>query len=116
MWCAHWILVSVATFFSLFVLRNAVHHTGNNGVVNTAFRDTIDGALGGDTVPKKATSYRLSEEALALVRLLKERHGVSEADVVEMALRRMARVDLADGKWPAAALLDAAAALIEKRR
>lgn len=67
-------------------------------------------------MPKRATSYRLSEEALALVRRLKERHGVSEADVVEMALRRMARVDLAEGAWPPASVLDAASALVEKRR
>lgn len=64
---------------------------------------------------KKKTSYRLGEEALTLVKRLKERHGVSEADVIEMALRRMARVDLSDGGWPAAAVLDAAVAVLEKK-
>lgn len=67
-------------------------------------------------MPKRAASYRLSPEALALVKRLKERHGVSEADVIEMALRRMARVDLSEGGWPPAAILDAASALVEKRR
>ncbi len=65
-------------------------------------------------MPKNATSYRLSEHALGLIERLREKHGVSHAAVIEMALRRMARVDLAEGRWPAQAVLDAAPAIIER--
>ena len=65
---------------------------------------------------KRATSLRLSEDVRALMTRLAERHGVSETDVLEMAVRRMARVDLAEGSWPPLAVLDAAAAVLGKRR
>lgn len=39
---------------------------------------------------KVATSFRLSEEAVGLLKELSERLGVSQASVVEMSLRRMA--------------------------
>lgn len=62
---------------------------------------------------KRSTTFRLSEGARDLLKRLKEKHGVSEADVVEMALRRMSRVDLAEGRWPALTVLDAASSLIK---
>jgi len=47
--------------------------------------------------PKKATkvaaSYRLSGEALALIARLAKHHGISQAAVVEMAVRQQARKD-----------------------
>ena len=40
---------------------------------------------------KNATSFRLSEEALHLIKLLAESKGVSQAAVIEMAIREMAK-------------------------
>lgn len=40
---------------------------------------------------KNATSFRLSEEALHLIKLLAESKGVSQAAVIEMAIRDMAK-------------------------
>lgn len=40
---------------------------------------------------KKATSYRLSDEALAYIAKLKAYHGISGAAVIEMAVRELAR-------------------------
>lgn len=40
---------------------------------------------------KQSTSFRLSEEALSLIRELSERLGLSQAAVVEMAVRQLAR-------------------------
>jgi hypothetical protein len=65
-------------------------------------------------MPKHPSSYRLSEEARTLIVRLKERHGVSEADVIEMAVRRMARADLSEGGAPPATVLDMAVALVER--
>lgn len=63
---------------------------------------------------KQATSYRLSEDAKALITRLKEKLGVSEADVIEMAVRRLARVELAEGRMPPADVLAAAVKLVEE--
>lgn len=47
--------------------------------------------------PKKATktpaSYRLSDEALAMIVKLAAHHGISQAAVIEMAVRTQARKD-----------------------
>jgi predicted transcriptional regulator len=40
---------------------------------------------------KQPTSFRVSEEALRLLRLLAELKGVSQAAIIEMAIRDMAR-------------------------
>ena len=40
---------------------------------------------------KNATSFRLSEEALNLIKLLAESKGVSQAAIIEMAIREMAK-------------------------
>jgi hypothetical protein len=40
---------------------------------------------------KKATSYRLSDEALACIAKLQAHHGISGAAVIEMAVRELAR-------------------------
>lgn len=42
---------------------------------------------------KKATSYRLSEDALELIEQLKEKLGISQASVVEQAVRKLARLE-----------------------
>lgn len=42
---------------------------------------------------KQATSFRLSEEALETIRGLSEELGVSQAAVVELAVRRLAKVE-----------------------
>jgi hypothetical protein len=60
-------------------------------------------------------SFRLSEGAIEAIAGLQAAYRCSGADVLEMALRRIARVDLAEGTWPALAVLDAAAALLEKK-
>ncbi len=36
---------------------------------------------------KVATSYRLSEEAVELIKRMSEDYGISQADVVEMSVR-----------------------------
>ncbi|MHB1677902.1 MAG: ribbon-helix-helix protein, CopG family [Sulfuriferula sp.] len=36
-------------------------------------------------------SFRLSEEAIRLIKLLAEKKGVSQASIIEMALREMAK-------------------------
>jgi hypothetical protein len=41
--------------------------------------------------PKQSTSFRLSDEALCLIRELSESLGLSQAAVVEMAVRKLAR-------------------------
>ena len=41
--------------------------------------------------PKQATSFRLSDEALMLIRELAVSLGVSQAAVVEMAVRKLAK-------------------------
>jgi hypothetical protein len=43
--------------------------------------------------PKKGTSYRLSDEALAYIAKLQAHHGISGAAVIEMAVRAQARKD-----------------------
>ena len=40
---------------------------------------------------KNSTSFRLSEEAIRLIKLLAEEKGVSQAAIIEMALREMAK-------------------------
>jgi predicted transcriptional regulator len=40
---------------------------------------------------KQPTSFRLSPEALSLIRELAEKLGVSQAAVLEMAVRKMAK-------------------------
>jgi hypothetical protein len=45
---------------------------------------------------KRPTSIRLSEEARGALEALAAYHGVSQAAVMEMALREKARRDLAD--------------------
>jgi predicted DNA-binding protein len=40
---------------------------------------------------KQSTSFRLSDEALCLIRELSESLGLSQAAVVEMAVRKLAR-------------------------
>jgi predicted DNA-binding protein len=42
---------------------------------------------------KQPTSFRLSEEALRLLKLLADAKGVSQASIIEMAVREMARKD-----------------------
>ncbi len=43
------------------------------------------------TLDKQPTSFRLSAEALSLIREMSEKLGVSQAAVLEMALRKMAK-------------------------
>lgn len=43
---------------------------------------------------KQATSFRLSEEAVMLIKDLSERLGISQADVVEMAVRLLSEEKL----------------------
>jgi uncharacterized protein (DUF1778 family) len=45
---------------------------------------------------KNPTSYRLSEEALALIDRLAEALGISRTSVVEMAVRQLARRELGE--------------------
>ncbi|WP_172600141.1 ribbon-helix-helix protein, CopG family [Sulfuricystis multivorans] len=40
---------------------------------------------------KQATSFRLSAEALRLLKLLADAKGISQASVIEMAIREMAK-------------------------
>lgn len=40
---------------------------------------------------KKATNFRLTPEALALILRIAEKLGVSQASVIEMAVRELAR-------------------------
>jgi len=40
---------------------------------------------------KQPTSFRLSPDALALLRELAERLGLSQASVIELAVRRLAK-------------------------
>lgn len=47
---------------------------------------------------QRATSYRLSPEALALIEALSKRLGVSRAAVVEVAVRHLARREKIGGK------------------
>lgn len=42
---------------------------------------------------KRAASYRLSDEALAKIAKLAAHHGISQAAVIEMAIRAQARKD-----------------------
>jgi hypothetical protein len=44
-------------------------------------------------VPKKGTSYRLSDEVRAIIAKLQAHHGISGAAVIEMAVRAQARKD-----------------------
>ena len=41
--------------------------------------------------PKKGTSYRLSQEALAKIAALQTHYGLSARAVIEMAVRELAR-------------------------
>ncbi len=41
-------------------------------------------------MPKKAQTFRLTEETIAAVRSLSERLGLSQAGVIEMAVRLLA--------------------------
>jgi hypothetical protein len=49
---------------------------------------------------KNPTSYRLSEEALALIDRLAEALGISRTSVVEMAVRQLARRELGEAAPP----------------
>jgi len=40
---------------------------------------------------KSASSFRLSEDAMRILKALAELHGISQASVIEMALRKLAR-------------------------
>ena len=40
---------------------------------------------------KIATSYRLSEEAIRLIKLIAEAKGLSQASVLEIAIRELAK-------------------------
>jgi hypothetical protein len=62
---------------------------------------------------RRMTSYRLTAETRDLIRQLKDRLGLSEAAVIELAVRRLARVELAEGRWPPSAVLDCAARILE---
>lgn len=42
---------------------------------------------------KQSTSFRLSGEALSLIRELSERLGLSQAAVVELAVRKLAKAE-----------------------
>jgi hypothetical protein len=42
-------------------------------------------------MPKQSRNFRLSPEALALIRELAERLGVSQAAILEMAVREFAK-------------------------
>ncbi len=42
-------------------------------------------------MPRKATSFRLTEPALGLIKALAEKLGLSQAAVVEVAVRKMAK-------------------------
>lgn len=43
---------------------------------------------------KRSTTFRLSEEARTLIERLAAHHGISFTDIMEMAVRQMARRDL----------------------
>jgi hypothetical protein len=43
------------------------------------------------TTYKRATSYRLSDEVLALIAALAERWGISQASVIELSVREVSR-------------------------
>ena len=43
---------------------------------------------------KKSVGYRLTPEAIALVKELAEKLGVSQADVVEMAIRKFVKEEI----------------------
>lgn len=47
----------------------------------------------GEKATKTAASYRLSDEALAKILALATHHGISQAAVIEMAVREQARKD-----------------------
>jgi predicted transcriptional regulator len=40
---------------------------------------------------KSSSSFRLSEEAMRIIKALAELYGISQASVIEMALRKLAR-------------------------
>ena len=42
---------------------------------------------------KQAVSFRLTPEAIALTKELAKRLGVSQADIVEMAVRKLAQAE-----------------------
>jgi hypothetical protein len=42
-------------------------------------------------MPKKSTSFRLSDEALALIRELSSKFSISQTSVIEVAVRKMAK-------------------------
>lgn len=46
--------------------------------------------------PKGATSYRLSGDAQQLIATLADCLGISKTDVLEMAVRKLARAELGD--------------------
>jgi predicted transcriptional regulator len=45
---------------------------------------------------KRSTTFRLSEEARGLLERLAGHHGIAQTAVLEMAIRELARRDLAD--------------------
>ena len=48
--------------------------------------------------PRSGTSYRLSEDAQALLGKLSGRLGLTRTAVLEMAIRKLAYTELADGE------------------
>lgn len=42
---------------------------------------------------KEAISFRLTPEAIALIKELAKKLGVSQADIVEMAVRKLAKAE-----------------------
>lgn len=53
------------------------------------------------TTEKRSTTYRLSEEARALLERLAMLNGISQTAVLELAIRQMARRDLQPDAVPA---------------
>jgi hypothetical protein len=54
-------------------------------------------------MPKNPTSFRLSEECLRLVAALSETLGINQTAVIEQAVRKFARAEIAAEDLPAGA-------------
>jgi len=44
-------------------------------------------------MPKKAVSYRLTEEDKQIIELLAQHFGVSETDIIKLAIRKLAKAE-----------------------
>lgn len=59
------------------------------------------------TKPKMATSYRLTKDAQHLLNALAERLGLSKTAVLEMAIRKLAAVEMGDHRAEPRQIADA---------